>query len=74
MVQLTNLFVNRGVVPVNAQQRLGSLSSGQINLGALSGMENSVPATPVPTTRVQVSDDGSTKLFTDAETGQIVIK
>ena len=73
MVQLTNLFVNRGIVPVNAQQRLGSLAAGEIDLGATAGLENSLPAAPVPSVRAHVSDDGSTKMFNDAENGLIAI-
>lgn len=74
MVQLTNLFVNRGIVPINAQQRLGSLAEGQIDLGATAGLENSLPAPPVPSVRVHVSENGTVQMFNDAENGQILIR
>ena len=49
MVQLTNLFCNRNLVGMDANQRLnGMMSSSQVDLSATAPKENSVPSHPVP--------------------------
>ncbi|MEI8290349.1 MAG: hypothetical protein WCH99_12835 [Verrucomicrobiota bacterium] len=75
LVQLTNMFLNRGRTGIDANQRLsGNSSSNRVDLTSQTSGENSNPATALPTSMHFVFEDtdgSQTVLKVDSEKGLV---